>query len=544
MSKICSAILGYLLVSALLQDSCDAQYFPRGDVLEEANAELGGGRINGLAYSPDGTKLTVARGLHIWIYDVQSGAEVALLVGHTDEVTSVAFSADGFTVGSGSDDNTVRLWDSRTGQSLQTLSGHGQSVWSVAFSPDGFTLASGSFDTTIRMWDSHTGAHKQTLEEHTNAVNTVVFSPDGSTLASGGGYGDGRICLWDVGTGSLKQSLEGDKNSVHSLTFSPDGSTLASGGADAAIRFWDTISGKSLRSLNTDASGASSLAYSPDGFTLASGHNGEIRLWDSHTGRHLQSLKGHGNVFLAMIAFSPDGVTIASVSWRNTILLWDIRTRRPRLTFPQGSPITSIALSHDGLKLAIGRRHNYLAVINPENGRSLILPPIGFRNSAFRAFGCVAFSPDGFTLASGAGLSWYHGVPIPAGKVDGEMRVDKAVLLWDADSGKLLNILTGHTDAVTSVAYSFSAPILASGSSDKTVRLWDARTGSHLRTLMGHTDIVTSVAFAPDGSILASGSSDKTVRVWNALTGEMSSYFQGHAKILRRLHWLQMGSRW
>ena len=230
-----------------------------------------------------------------------------------------------------------------------------------------------------------------------------------------------------------------------------------------------------------------------------------------------------------MIAFSPDGVTIASVSWRNTILLWDIRTRRPRLTFPQGSPITSIALSHDGLKLAIGRRDNYLAVINPENGRSLILPPIGFRNSAFRAFGCVAFSPDGFTLASGAGLYWYTGtIPIPVGETDDEMPVGKAILLWDTDSGKLLRTLTGHTDAVTSVAYSSSAPLLASGSCDKTVRLWDARTVSHLRTLKGHTDIVTSLVFAPTGSILASGSSDKTVRVWNSLTGEILHVLQGH----------------
>ena len=162
-----------------------AQYLHQSEVPEGAKAQLSGGLMHDLAYSPDGTKLIVARGLHVWIYDVQSGAEVALLTGHTENVMSVAFSPDGFTVGSGSEDGTARLWNSRTGQSLQILSGHTGDVMTVAFSPDGSTFASGSGDTTIRLWDSRTGAHKQTLSGHTSWVYTVAFSPYGRILASG-----------------------------------------------------------------------------------------------------------------------------------------------------------------------------------------------------------------------------------------------------------------------------------------------------------------------------------------------------------------------
>ena len=72
----------------------------------------------------------------------------------------------------------------------------------------------------------------------------------------------------------------------------------------------------------------------------------------------------------------------------------------------------------------------------------------------------------------------------------------------DQDWGPLLQTLEGHTDSVTSVAFSAAGDRLASASSDHTVRVWDAKTGQPLHTLKGHTSGVTSVAFSSDGSCL------------------------------------------
>ena len=82
-------------------------------------------------------------------------------------------------------------------------------------------------------------------------------------------------------------------------------------------------------------------------------------------------------------------------------------------------------------------------------------------------------------------------------------------------SGKALQTLTGHTDAVWSVAFSPDGQRIVSGSDDKTVKIWDANNGKELKTLTGHYT-VWSVAFSPDGQRIVSGSRDNTLKIWDA----------------------------
>jgi len=61
---------------------------------------------------------------------------------------------------------------------------------------------------------------------------------------------------------------------------------------------------------------------------------------------------------------------------------------------------------------------------------------------------------------------------------------------------------------------------MASVSADQTAKLWEINTGQCLQTLQGHTDWVSSVAWSWDGQTLATGSSDETIKLWDVATGK------------------------
>jgi WD40 repeat protein len=151
-----------------------------------------------LAFHPSGRILASSPGLDgtIQLQHLDTG-QVTILTGHAYGIGAAAFSPDGRTLATGSDDATIRLWDLATGQTTVILTPHGGYVVSVTFSPDGRTLASASIDRTVRLWDPATGQPTATLFGHTEFVSSAAFSPDGHTLASGSR--DGTVRLWTLG---------------------------------------------------------------------------------------------------------------------------------------------------------------------------------------------------------------------------------------------------------------------------------------------------------------------------------------------------------
>jgi len=93
---------------------------------------------------------------------------------------------------------------------------------------------------------------------------------------------------------------------------------------------------------------------------------------------------------------------------------------------------------------------------------------------------------------------------------------DTTIRLWDRKTGQQINIIEGHSSAVTAVA--MDDAIIVSGSEDNTIRLWDRNTGQQINVLEGHSDGVTAVAM--DDTMVVSGSRDNTIRLWDRKAGQ------------------------
>ena len=560
-------ILMFLIVSIFLYVSsttAENETYTQWGLPEGAKARLGKGGINDITCSQDGALLAVASKIGIWIYDFQTGEELALLTGHTGHINSISFSPDGGTLASGSHDNTVRLWDVATRTEIGRLEGHTAAVKSVSFSSDGRTLASKGDDNTLRIWDVATQTQIHTLEGHTGWVNSVSFSPNGQTIASGGN--DDIVRLWDVAMRTEIGRLEGHTGYVSSVSFSPDGGTLASGSHDNTVRLWDVATQTEIGVLEGHTGWVNSVSFSPNGQTIASGGNngdarlwrgGDVRLWDVATQTGIVIFERNSSNVTG-VSFSPDGRILAykTGSGHSTFAggldvnrlkhitsfdkpehTWDVlwvvaaqekkmgylghlwfRTMLEEHTDGFRSGVRSVSFSSDGKTIASGSWGGYSD--NVRLWDVATQTKIGILDTWWRVE-CVSFSPDGQTIASAS-----------EGYSDN-------VRLWDvaATQTKIgtFDIPTFDIPRVNSVVFSPDGKTIASASGSdfnsyfNIVSLWDVTTQTEIGRHWEHIGPVNSVSFSPDGRILASaGSIDGTVRLWDVDTWTEIAILRGH----------------
>jgi WD40 repeat protein len=285
--------------------------------------------VGAVAFCPDDRLLAVGgRNGVVTLWDSATGHRRAVLVGHTSGVFSLAFSADGRFLASGSgdarrsprpEDCSIKIWDVAHGTELRTLVGHRGVVAGVAFSPFGGLLASAGHDRSVRIWDLTAGTLLYELPAHRGAVWSVAFSPDARLLATGE---QRTIHLWSTAGYAEVGELRGHADFVSSLAFSPAGDLLASGSLDKTVRIWRVPDQAVDRVYPGHGAGVTALAFHPDGEQIASaGYDQTVRVWSVATGRDTTAPSTSGT-WVAALAFSSAG-TLASARG-NAVELVDI----------------------------------------------------------------------------------------------------------------------------------------------------------------------------------------------------------------------------
>lgn len=314
-----------------------------------SSAQSAAAPVTSLAYSPQGD-LLARGGMHtvtLWRVadDAVAGGEVAVLDGHAEAVRALAFSPDGALLaaagGKPGRAGEVIIWRVADRTKTQTLAGHRDNVLGVAFSPDGTRMVTCSYDKTAKIWEVASGKELLTLSDHVDAINSVAFSPDGKTIATGSS--DRTVKLWDAATGERQITLSDSTDAVLTLAISPDGKYLAAGAADKRIRIWDLVESGN----NFKQTGLTSGVLKQSTF--------------AHEGPVIQ------------LAYAADGATLYSVGEDRRVKAWDTSTVAEKVTFEtQPESILAMALRADGKRVAVGRYDAGCAVLDTENGKTLL----------------------------------------------------------------------------------------------------------------------------------------------------------------------------
>ena len=416
--------------------------------LEKTFAEHELGLTSG-CFSPDGKKiLTGSLDKTAILWDVATGQSIKTFWGNAKAIYTVAFSPVEEQILTGFHDGAFKLWDSTTGQSLNTFKGHYGTVTSLAFSPPstrGKYILSGAADAKAMLWLTSPPTAETILGDHVAVVNYVRFSPDGKKLLSIGepneafiwdlppiqkpiilaedvdmyfgahnspdgkmilvGFQGNAIKLWDI-TAEEPEHLEDIEvgevaENLFTVLLSPDGTKILVITLDYKTIIWDRANKTQLSALveNEEGIDIGTVAFSYDSQKIVTGSKSDntVKIWDVTTGALLLTFLEH-EFSPSVVAFSPDGLHIASCCADKPAILWNALTGEVEKTLMGHSTgISSIVFSSDGKQILTGSWDNTAKIWNAETGE--VEKTFVCSGDAVQS---VAFSPDETKIALGS----------------------------------------------------------------------------------------------------------------------------------------------
>jgi WD40 repeat protein len=353
---------------------------------------------------------------------------------------------------------------------------------------------------------------------------------------------------------------------VGAVAYTPDGRWLVTGGDDGRIRLWESATAQPRTEVQTDQE-VRFLAVDRAGRRLLVGTTATVQLWDLAclTVRGGPRCRVEAGDREALVSVGTDTTAVADASanrvvtfapGETTATIWQSRLRRGA-TLHLRSPVTAVAISDDGRRVATGTRAGRVAIWDA-NGRRLAAGPLHrLRVSA------LGFGPGGVLVSGsddGTVRLWDPGAS-PANRLIGELpgqvqrlAVSRAgyvaaggesgvIYTWELTTGRFVRALVGHTGIVSALRYGTDGRRLFSASDEGTLRAWESATGGSRAVMAGHRSRVQEIAISPRGDRVASVGSDGELRIWDVERDTSTAELVGHARAIPGIVYSRDGSR-
>ena len=537
----------------------------RGVVVHRFNFRT---RVRACVFSPDGRffAVGVGRKLQAWRTPLLEREFAPFVLhrvytGHYDDITSVAWSPNGAYLVTGSKDLTARIYslDPTPGFIPVSLAGHRERLVSVHFA-DEDTIYSVSRDGAVYVWlwterpELSSEALKSVLRDAKGEDDDASSDEDAAAGTGVGGYepiagkrrrralegeeawnpaarvlAQGAVSVLathvrhpvpapisaldprSIARGewmlSSKHHFRNDDHArVVSAALHQKSGLLVVGLSNGTFSLYTLPSFEPVHSLSISAHEVHSCAVNAGGEWLAFGSRtlGQLLVWEWRSETYVLRQQGHF-YDLNTSAFSPNGQLVATGGDDGKVKVWNAATGFCFVTFTEHTaPVSAVAfVGGDGsghglavLSASLDGTVRAFDLVRYRNFRTLAPPP----GSPPVQFSCLAADEAGEIVCAGA-LDPFN------------------IYVWSLQTGRVLDVLTGHEAPITSLSFSSAAGLLASGSWDKTVRLWDVfRTGTATETFLHGSDVL-AVAFRPDGEQLSAATLSGQIALWDVKRG-------------------------
>lgn len=420
---------------------------------------VGGESFGNLSWSPEGRRLIASYSngsAYVWSTDTYK--RIAILKGHTGEITSISWNPDKRQVLTTSYDKTARIWDSTNGQELVCLKGHEKPLLAGSYSPNGLNVITGSYDGTARIW----------ISARSNEMANQLFSSKGIRgleLSQSNKYFliyalDEMVTIIDSKNGNIIAKLKVVNGAINCATFSPNEKTVAISTSEGIVKTWDFLGNYIIAEVQIEmneitGNSINDIKYSHDSKKIALVcHDQTLRVWDSDLGHELLNIK------------IPQDTQV-----------------------PYGE---SVEWSPDGKFLIVGTLDYIVWIFDSANGKEVT------KLSNHTWVRCRAkFNYDGSKALTISG--------------------DKTARIWNIKrEEEILKFeIPCNSGFYLSANWNPRGDKIITTSDDKIARIWDAHTGVELMCLVGHEKTVTGACFTQDSKYVLTSSLDGSVRLWD-----------------------------